>query len=1105
MSIQNETLWTDDTLRLKGWPFSEHYRNPNTAWDPSQKALFLFLYIAFWVCVVLAVAWRNRMPYMAKKPTTSSTAAVGKAVPDPSGLACGIGPKPTYPRQKLVHEFFLERALASPQLTALILPSTAANSSLQGDTTGEAERRVVTYGELREAIMHLSATLRQLGVQLGSIAALSLHRSCAQVVAVHAVLVAGGGYLPMDHTAPLSRKKLLISDSEAQVLVVHKGDQEMLTLSEELSISSVIMEPGGRQGAYSTLQVRNPKSQGDPYPMRPETTDTAMLIYTSGSSGKPKGIIYDHAHLLHGAWFWAEEHGVSEDSVLFLKSPYFWAVIEWELFPALMRGGRLVIAAPEGHKSPEYMAAVIKEEKVGVLMMTPSVLDVLIDVHEAQGKPLQSLRHVTTVGEPLPTELANRFTATAGLESACLRNFYGASESCCTVYKVPSGGVDTDRFPNKVPAGISQAHAEVYIMAIGQRPLRPLLLGESGEICFAGVLAAGYFKLPEMTEKCFLDTSEYGRVYTTGDLGRWNGGVLEVLGRIDRQVKVNGVRIEPEEVESVLKKFVQIRKTSRDDAPSEGEGDVELALLNLQKSTSENGNAEEELHGLVTKAAAVATAEPSTLIAFVQLRATSDRVSSEDLLDHCKKHLTSAYMPRQVVIMYEGLPLLPNGKVDFGKLKGLAEEHAMDVQEAVLDSMGQMRSMSKMAILENAVIHRCYAFWMLGVLIDHYCHCALTADPNDADKLMPYCTALATDNTPPWSEMLIRSLGNDQDLFGFIMLGAYQDTRTKRKGQRPVLRPRWLDMYIFCVYLFMALPLPQFLSFITGGWAWPDKSVAMWNTELKSIWDIDYMMKADSTSGHRWYLLMLLQAKFFVWICNSMCLPPWLQVLLASWSSYIGPVFSGNVCTDDRSSYTSRYFLVWVFDGCWTWVRWVEWYATFYVFCFHYLRQILDWLTPKLPRGPVWAATATAFSMTIGLLMAMLHYPNEIIETGSDSGWGWLEILATMLQPALFALGTSYWSVNASWWGNTTLGCYMIHFCFRDRMTELMTSLSVALSGDPTGLVLPMSIILVCFAFTSTIGPMGHYILILPQLTVAWIQRQRRFWRSAKSANGKAF
>lgn len=128
--------------------------------------------------------------------------------------------------------------------------------------------------------------------------------------------------------------------------------------------------------------------------------------------------------------------------------------------------------------------------------------------------------------------------------------------------------------------------------------------------------------------------------------------------------------------------------------------------------------------------------------------------------------------------------------------------------------------------------------------------------------------------------------------------------------------------------------------------------------------------------------------------------------------------------------------------------------------------------------------------MFTGMMMALFHYPNQLLESGEDDGLQLVELLVTTLQPALFALGTVYWNINASWWGNTTLGCYVIHFLFRDRMTEAFQWLVPLLSWDCTGLLLPLCIVLLCFIFTSTVGPLGHYILVSPQLLLAKLKRR---------------
>ncbi|CAE7940760.1 ANKK1, partial [Symbiodinium sp. KB8] len=124
------------------------------------------------------------------------------------------------------------------------------------------------------------------------------------------------------------------------------------------------------------------------------------------------------------------------------------------------------------------------------------------------------------------------------------------------------------------------------------------------------------------------------------------------------------------------------------------------------------------------------------------------------------------------------------------------------------------------------------------------------------------------------------------------------------------------------------------------------------------------------------------------------------------------------------------------------------------------------------------------------MLMALFHYPNQLLESGEKGSWlmPLLELIVTTLQPSLFALGAVYWPFKASFLGNSTLGCYVIHFIFRDRMTEAIQMMMPMLSWDLTGLLLPSAIILLCLAFMSTVGPVGHYILIAPQFIASFVR-----------------
>lgn len=182
------------------------------------------------------------------------------------------------------------------------------------------------------------------------------------------------------------------------------------------------------------------------------------------------------------------------------------------------------------------------------------------------------------------------------------------------------------------------------------------------------------------------------------------------------------------------------------------------------------------------------------------------------------------------------------------------------------------------------------------------------------------------------------------------------------------------------------------------------------------------------------------------------------------------------------------YTFSWLFrnfgDGCAIYWRWVQWYVAAYVCCFHFLRPAVRCVTAVAPKGRTWAAASLGASMTIGVLMALLHYPNNVLESGTGLQWAPLEIGVDFLQPALFALGMTYVPLNMAWWGNTTLGCYTFHFYFKDRVSMIVLSLCDLVAWDQTGLLLFVLIIALCLSITSILGPLGHYFLLLP--TVVW-------------------
>eukprot|EP00746_Dinoflagellata_sp_MGD_P147360 gnl/MRDRNA2_/MRDRNA2_79716_c0_seq1.p1 gnl/MRDRNA2_/MRDRNA2_79716_c0~~gnl/MRDRNA2_/MRDRNA2_79716_c0_seq1.p1 ORF type:complete len:991 (+),score=126.14 gnl/MRDRNA2_/MRDRNA2_79716_c0_seq1:303-2975(+) len=867
----------------------------------------------------------------------------------------------------------------------------------------------------------------------------------------------------MDPDAPLARKQVFLVDAEAIALVI---DDSNVGLKELAMSSHTPVVPLFKSGTLGKIETFGKKVTPATYE-RPSPSDMAMLIYTSGTTGTPKGIIYDHTHLTHGTWTFSEGCKVDETSVMLLKSPYFWAVIEYEMFPPLIRGASLVVASPQGHKKPDYLVQQIAKEHVTVLMVIPSVLDLLVDFHESQNStPLESLKHVVCVGEPLDCSIANRFVEARGIK-AHLHNYYGASESSCTVYTVPSNGINLQLFPNKAPAGQPQPHTKVWVMSVDedsgltQTSLIPAKTGEIGEICFGGVLAAGYFKLPDLTKQKFVEHEVFGRIYRTGDLGRWVQGNLVVTGRMDRQVKVSGVRIEPGEIEAVLKRFEPPSSQSPHGATSSG--------------------------GIFRHVFVVATPEPAQLVALVSLREGVQGITSDMLSEHCKKSLIPAYVPRHYFIL-EDFPLLPNGKPDANRLKQTAVKKAKEAHETamssetsgtvVVDSLGQMRQVSRQSLLEMQVIYRCYAFWMLGVMCDHWNYCAMVGPTPSSLHLYPFCAALANTSVPPWVELLIRGIGNDQDLFGFLLLGAFQDSRPDRDGKKSI-KYGHIDILLLMVYLFLC-----FLDwFVYRGMDPAHPGEADPNTIgihglVYSIFGYPHtaleeevpLFSPDFTTtfswlspfGHSWYIFMVLLVRLQLFLGESLRLPGWLQ-------SVLGLITPMALLLKQILGYGATKF--------WGWFLW---YVSFYIFSYHYVRPVYDFLKKILPSSPTWAALAGCTSLTLGMAMAMFHYPNYALETGLVSVWIPIEIGNNILQPSLLALAMAWLPCNMEWWGGTTLGCYCFHIYFSAPMSKIIQFIARNLWFDMTGMMLLVSVIAILMTYYSVFGPVGQQLLLAP-------------------------
>ncbi|WP_158881408.1 non-ribosomal peptide synthetase [Amycolatopsis anabasis] len=497
-----------------------------------------------------------------------------------------------------------EQVTRSPERTALCFESSA-----------------LTYAELDRRAEALAAVLVEHGVGPESIVGVHLDRSVELVVALVAVLKAGGAYLPLDPSYPADRLRFMVEDAAPAVVLTSASGGEAFG-------DAVCAEVAGWGGVVRVLAGSNRSEHSRPQQqVRPD--HPAYLIYTSGSTGRPKGVVVSHGAIVNRLQWMQAEYRLTADDRVLQKTPAGFDVSVWEFFWPLITGATLVVARPEGHKDPAYLANLIKAERVTTVHFVPSMLRAFV---ESEPGPLGSLRRVLCSGEALPSGLARRASAELG---AAVHNLYGPTEAAVDVTSWPA---DQGLGTVTVPIGRPVWNTRVYVLDSALRPVAP---GVAGELYLGGVqLARGYARRAGLTASRFV-ADPFGpkgaRLYRTGDRVRWtDAGALEFLGRADDQVKIRGFRVEPGEIEAALERLDAVR------------------------------------HAVV-----VARREEQRLDAYVVAPPDTDPLAlRRELAATLPVHL----VPAAIVVLAE-LPLTPSGKLDrkalpepdFGRLAGAAE------------------------------------------------------------------------------------------------------------------------------------------------------------------------------------------------------------------------------------------------------------------------------------------------------------------------------------------------------------------------------------------------------------------------------------------------
>ncbi|APF95483.1 non-ribosomal peptide synthetase [Burkholderia pseudomallei] len=537
-----------------------------------------------------------------------------------------------YPIEQCIHQLFEAQVDRKPEAIAL---------------TFDGQR--LSYAELNARANRLAHYLQARGVGPDRLVALCAERGIEMVVGLLAILKAGGAYVPLDPAYASDRLRGIVQDSQpALVLADAVGRAALGELDGALPV--IDLETDALR--WREMPATNPEVASQ------HVHHLAYVIYTSGSTGRPKGVMVEHAQVVRlfgatQAWF-----GFDERDVWTLFHSYGFDFSVWEMWGALLHGGRLVIVPTEVTRTPSAFFALLCAEGVTVLNQTPSAFQALMSAQEEREEREEAagnieranvvahrLRYVIFGGEALEPRTLASWYARHG-ERTQLVNMYGITETTVHVTYCALRAEDAMRL-GASPIGVRIPDLQLYVLDARREPVP---MGVTGELYVGGAgVARGYLNRPELTRERFIDDPFVtgGRLYRTGDLARWRtDGRLEYLGRNDFQVKIRGFRIELGEIEAQLAKVAGVR---------------EVVVLARDSAADTDQNAD-------LNASATANSSEKRLVAYY----TGD-ADVAALRAQAAQHLPS-YMVPSAYVRLDAWPLTPNGKLDRRALPAPADD-----------------------------------------------------------------------------------------------------------------------------------------------------------------------------------------------------------------------------------------------------------------------------------------------------------------------------------------------------------------------------------------------------------------------------------------------
>ena len=437
------------------------------------------------------------------------------------------GPHRALPDRR-VHELFEERVRIHPDVVA-----------------ASHRDRHWTYRELNSRANRLGRALLAHGLRREDVVAAVMERDLDWMATVLGIWKAGGAYLPLEPHFPAARIATALSRAGCGLVVTEPGSSTTL----DQALASL---PGVQRLDVATIGA---EGSGDDLGIPVDADQLAYVLFTSGSTGEPKGAMCEHAGMLNHLYAKLADLAIAEGEVIPQTGPQCFDISVWQLVGPLVVGGRTLIVDQEVLLDVERFVDTLVEGRAAVLQVVPSYLDVVLSYLERHPRDLPDLHTVCPTGDFLKKELVQRwFTAQPGIPMV---NTYGLTETSDDAVHEIMDGVPAEE---RVPLGRPIINTTVYVV---DEHLSPVPLGAPGLIVFAGVcVGRGYVHDPERTARMFgADPHRPGRrLCRTGDYGRWRpDGKLDFLGRRDNQVKIRGFRIEIGEVENALLRVPGVR------------------------------------------------------------------------------------------------------------------------------------------------------------------------------------------------------------------------------------------------------------------------------------------------------------------------------------------------------------------------------------------------------------------------------------------------------------------------------------------------------------------------------------------------------------------